>query len=111
MPPPENPHFAFPFVRQSTAHGGKVAVVEQDEQDHVMSCVNVIVRCPVGFRLERPDFGVAQLDYRTVVIPHGVMQMALTELEPRVQITTDVERDWSNLGDAIVTIEVETEMG
>jgi phage baseplate assembly protein W len=70
---PENPHFAFPFQRGQ--------VVEQDTLDHVMGCVELICRCPVGFRIERPDFGIVWHEYRLEVIPQGVMQSALREFE------------------------------
>jgi len=52
---PETPHFAFPFDRDPRT--GKVRVVEQGSPEHVLGNDNVIVRCPMGWREERPEFG------------------------------------------------------
>jgi phage baseplate assembly protein W len=74
----EFPHFAFPFQRG--------AAVEQDSPEHVMGCLLVIAHCPVGFRLERPDFGIPWMEYRTQIDPSSSVQDALLELEPRAEM-------------------------
>jgi phage baseplate assembly protein W len=93
------PHFAFPFARG--------AYVEQDSMEHVVSCENVIVRCPVGFRVERPDYGVPWPDYATQIDGEVVAQ-ALAALEPRSTCTAYTARDW--LADAMATITIELEV-
>jgi phage baseplate assembly protein W len=74
----ENPHFAFPFQRGS--------VLEQDTPEHVLSCLLVIAHCPIGFRLERPDFGIPWMEYRTQIDPSSSVEDALLELEPRAEM-------------------------
>jgi hypothetical protein len=106
QPGVEVPHFRFPFIRV----GGAPPVVEQDVAEHVFGCVELITCCPVGFRLERPDFGVPWHDYRTTVIPAGVMQTAIREFEDRAKIATDVARN-RETGDALITVEVEVASG
>jgi phage baseplate assembly protein W len=69
------PHWTFPFARGS--------YVEQDTTDHVMSCENVIVRCPLGFRDDRPDFGIPFPEFATVPVDPAAVTAALRRLEPR----------------------------
>jgi phage baseplate assembly protein W len=77
----EFPHFAFPFQR------GPDNVVEQDTPEHVLGCLLTIAHCPVGFRLERPDFGIPWMEYRTQIDPSSSVEDALLELEPRADMT------------------------
>ncbi|CAB4197541.1 hypothetical protein UFOVP1313_18 [uncultured Caudovirales phage] len=74
----ETPHFAYPFELAN----GKVSVVEQDTAEHVMACENVIVRCPVGFRVERPEFGWPFPEFRQSVNLEE-LETALQRWEPR----------------------------
>jgi len=74
----ETPHFAYPFE----LNGDSVNVVEQDTAEHVLACENVIVRCPVGFRQERPEFGWEFPEFRQTVDP-AVLEEALRRFEPR----------------------------
>lgn len=83
MPLVETPHFAFPFH----IDGDHVAVEQQNDQAEVMSCVNVIVRCPLGFRAERPDYGWPWPDFRNIPIAQGGLEVALSRLEPRAKYT------------------------
>jgi phage baseplate assembly protein W len=90
------PHFAFPFARG--VH------VEQDSAEHIMSCENVIVRCPVGFRVERPDFGIPWPEYATAV-DENVVLATIRRLEGRSTLSAEQARDL--LGDVTITINVE----
>ena len=100
----DTPHFAYPFERGSN---GKVKIVEQDDPEHVLACENVIVRCPVGFRVERPDFGIPWPDYRQVVDPDE-MAAAMRQFEPRSELTGTEVRNLLDASESNVTIEVET---
>jgi phage baseplate assembly protein W len=79
----EVPHLSFPF----RIDGDHVGVDEQNDQAEVMSCVNVIARCPLGYRAERPDYGWAWPDFRTAPIDPGGLEIALDRLEPRASTT------------------------
>jgi phage baseplate assembly protein W len=84
----ERPHIAFPFGRD--ARTGKVTVVEQDTHEHVNSCCQVIIRCPVGFRWNRPDFGIPYPEFPAVPFDDASVRAAIRTLEPRcsnVEIT------------------------
>lgn len=99
---PDTPHFSYPFER---GPNGRVRVVEQDTAAHELSRANVIVRCPLGFRDERPDFGWAWPEYRNLPLDlapldeafarHGIVARAAdfhVEAQLAVeQVNVDVE--------------------
>jgi phage baseplate assembly protein W len=97
------PHFAFPFQRRVTYRDGgldpnllggdqlppipvygQVAVVEQDDTAHIDACCQVITRCPVGFRIERPEFGWRFPEFRTAPLDTDALVSAIQRFEPRV---------------------------
>lgn len=100
---PRTPHFAFPFKRS----GGLVRTVEQDTEEHVMACENVIVRCPVGFRAERPEFGWPFPEFRTAPLDLSELEAALRRWEPRGQASA---QEWADEADAAVR-EIQVEVG
>jgi phage baseplate assembly protein W len=98
----DRPHFGFPFARGF--------VVEQDTTDHIASCENVIVRCPVGFRDERPDFGIPWPEFATAPISPSEITAALRRLEPRGNAAGE---EYADVADASIrhlsiTVEVES---
>ena len=102
------PHLAFPFhLHRGPSHSypematGSVSVVEQDSPEHVESCENVILRCPVGWRIERPDFGIPWPEYATDVDENAVLA-ALQAQEDRSNLTARQVRDL--VGDIIIEI-------
>lgn len=99
--PVETPHFRFPFA----LNGAHVDVVEQDTPEHVMSCENVVVRCPIGFRTEKPEFGWAFPEFRNAPLDLGELESALRRWEPRGRASA---REWADEASAAVrNIEVE----
>jgi phage baseplate assembly protein W len=102
---PDRPHFAYPFRRGSN---GKVAVVEQDSTEHIMSCETLIVACPQGFRLDRPEFGIPWPEYRNTIDP-GEITAAMREFEPRSRLNAQEVLDLRarGVGERTVNVEVE----
>lgn len=100
----ERPHFAFPFARGN--------VVEQDTPDHVNSCENVIVRCPVGFREERPDFGIPWPEFATAPLDPADITHALRRLEPRGTATGEEYADVvdASIRHLSITVEVASDV-
>src|SRR5687768_199653 len=90
------PHFAHPFGRGAN---GSVNVVEQDTEEHVMACVNVIARCPRGYRLDRPDFGWPFPEFRTAPLNVRDLEEALNLFEPR---STSTGEELADLADSSV---------
>jgi phage baseplate assembly protein W len=102
----EIPHIAFPFSRGTD---GKVAVVEQDTVEHVMSCENVIVRCPLGFRVERPEFGWPFPEFQTAPLDLEALKKALDTFEPRGHADVTQWRDEAEQATQHVQIDVEVQ--
>jgi hypothetical protein len=73
------PHLAFPF-RLAGAH---VAVVEQDDLEHIDACCQTILRCPTSWRVDRPEFGWDFPEFRSYPIDTAPLAQALRRLEPR----------------------------
>lgn len=51
----EVPHFAIPLRRVGAT--GTLAEVEQDSEADVDACIEGIMRTPVGWRVDLPEFG------------------------------------------------------
>lgn len=73
-------HLAFPFARDALT--GKVACDVQDTTEHVMTQVNVVVRYPVGYRPEKPGFGIPWPIGQGVPINGDAIQAAVEEQVP-----------------------------
>lgn len=102
----ERPHFEFPFRRV----GGKVAVVEQDTVEHVHSCQNVIVRCPLGFRDDRPEFGWPFPEFVNVPVDTRALEQALNEFEPRANARAVEWADEADFAVRNISINAEVEI-
>jgi phage baseplate assembly protein W len=78
------PHFAFPFERGAD---GNVKVSEQGTPEQVMDQVEILVRCPVGFRSERPDFGWPWPLFQNAPLDLKALEAAIARFVPRVSIS------------------------
>lgn len=76
------PHFKFPFTFDSAGHA---RVVEQDSDDDVVQCVEVLLSTPVGSRAELPEYGVEDPTFTTTLDLPGIVQ-AIDDWEPRAQV-------------------------
>lgn len=83
MPTPLRPHFAFPFSR--SADGKTINTVEEGSVENIMANVQMIARCPVGYRLERPEFGWAFPDLTMMPIDSQPLLDAINRFEPRAR--------------------------
>lgn len=79
------PHFAFPL---KLSKGGSFAVVEQDSEDDVAQCVQVLLSTPVGSRVELPEYGVDAFEFTTRV-DRAAIASAIEDWEPRADVTLD----------------------
>lgn len=102
---PDIPRIRWPFGR---APNGKLAVVEQDSPEHVASCEWAIIRCPVGFRQERPDFGWRWPTFADFPIDLSGLEEALKRFEPRS--TASVSQRLDDLDPSIVHLTVLSEV-
>lgn len=68
------PHFDYPF---RVGPKSKVCVVEQDTEAHVLTNDNMVIRCPIGFRLERPEYGWPFPEFHPVPLDMAPLEEAL----------------------------------
>ena len=80
------PHFAFPFRRGLNGH---VVVNEQDSDDDVIDCVEVLLRTNIGERLEEPDYGVIDQTFRMGGADVVYLRGVIAEWEERADIRFD----------------------
>lgn len=81
------PHFAMPFRFAA----GRAVVAEQDSLPEILGCVEAILRCPVGHRDERPDFGIADQTFRQAGASLDDLSAALADFEPRAAVELTAE--------------------
>lgn len=84
------PHFAFPF---RFTVGGFVTVPE-DSIDEISQCVEVIVRCPQGERIENLEFGVPDMTFSDDPVADRLELVSnAARWEPRAEILVDEAPD------------------
>lgn len=84
----QTPHFDLPF-RLGGGSGDAVhsaAVVEQDSFEDIANCVEVIVRCPFGFREDNILFGFPELALVTQPVLSEVIRDVVAGQELRAEI-------------------------
>jgi phage baseplate assembly protein W len=94
----EIPHFASPF----RIVAGSVATVEQDSDEDILGCVQVILRTDAGFRDEVPEFGVEELAFNQSDSVESDVIDAVRDWEPRVAASATAEE----IEDMIMSVEV-----
>lgn len=98
----EVPHFDLPFRFEFNSAGElHAAVNEQDSYEDVAACVTSIVRTPLGYREEMPDFGIRDQTFSAGGINTEDIQTAISLWEPRAEVL--IEEDESML-DQFVSI-------
>jgi phage baseplate assembly protein W len=75
------PHFDFPFRRSGS--GRSAVYVEQDSDEEVMDCVEVLLRTPVGSREEIPDYGTPDYVFRQGGVEISDLTGTIEHWEPR----------------------------
>lgn len=73
------PHMAYPFMWSASGHAH---VLEQDYLEEVANCCEVILKCPVGVRIELPEFGTPDQTFRPKADPEVILGV-LSRWEPR----------------------------
>lgn len=83
------PHFSLPFRFEGTT----VAMNEQDTIDEVADCVEAVLRCPIDFRVELPEFGSDPTLFEQAPIPLENVRQAVLLWEPRADADFDEQGD------------------
>jgi phage baseplate assembly protein W len=77
------PHFDYPF--QFNANG-RVQVVEQDSEDDIINCVVALIKTPLGFREDLPDYGVADIIFGDGALDTEQIHTAISMWEERADV-------------------------
>ncbi len=97
------PHLALPL----RVVGDRYVSVQQDTLDEVATAVAAITLFPLGYRTERPDFGVEPMELLPTPLPVLEIEQACEAFEPRASVTvTELPLDPFDPGAARVRVEV-----
>ncbi len=99
----ETPQFALPF--RLDRNGLDFEVVAQDSEDEVRSCVEVLIRTPLGFHDEEPDLGGRPEPFEEGDPDLQEIQSAIALWEPRADPIIEARPDW--LDDLVSNINLE----
>ena len=80
------PHFAIPFQFA----GAQAAVVEQDSVDEIAYCAYTVLTCPLGFRVDLPEFGLPDPTF-TQPVDTELIRETVEEWEPRALVAFSAE--------------------
>lgn len=80
------PHFDYPFRRNSQ---GFAAEVEQDTIQEITNSALAVLKTPLGFRIELPDFGIRELALQENGPSLQEIRSALNTWEPRALYEMD----------------------
>lgn len=82
------PHFTLPF---SYANAGSLGVVattnNQDSDDDISACVEAVMRYAIGFRHEKPSFGIPDQAFVENGPDLDVIRAAILRWETRAGVT------------------------
>lgn len=81
--------------------------MEQDTEEHIMSCEYMIVHCPLGWREEKPEFGWPWPEFATIPLDLSSLEAALRQWEPRSRATAQEYADIAEAAVRDVTVSVE----
>jgi len=73
------PHFSWPF----SLRGSSFAVVEQDSDREIASCIAAVLSYPLGYIADRPEFGVPPQEFLQGGVSTRQMSDAILANEPR----------------------------
>jgi len=98
-------HLALPLRLTAAGH---YAAVEQGSLDELRVCAMAVVRYPLGFRDDRPEYGVPDPELRQQPIDTAAIVAALGRWEPRAAVTVaQAPVDPADDGAAHLTISVD----
>jgi phage baseplate assembly protein W len=73
------PRLDFPV----SYNGANPAQIEQDSQEDILNCVEVVLSTREGERLEVPEFGLPDLTFNLQPLTLSLIETALSRFEPR----------------------------
>lgn len=95
----DTPHLKWPLRFE----GDHMAVVEQDSIEEIEQCVEAIVRYPLGFRDELPEFGLSDQTFLQGGVNVEVVRAVIERWEPRVDLTISSDFDLDTFESLVLT--------
>jgi hypothetical protein len=95
--------FALPF--RMNRLGTEPEVVQQDSDDEIRSCVEVLIRTPVGFHEEAPELGGRPDPFDEGQVDMDEIHSAIAQFEPRADALLSHSTDW--LDDLVQNLNIE----
>lgn len=99
------PHLALPL----RIVGERFVSVQQDTLDELVACVAAITAFPLGYRVERPDFGVEPMEFDARPLPTVDVEQAVEAYEPRATVSV-TEQPYNPLDPGADRLRVEVSM-
>lgn len=85
----DNPHISFPFRLNDSGTGS--VVVEQDSDDEIMDCVQVLLSTELGSREEIPSYGIPDQAFKQGGIDEDQVLLAINRWERRAEVFLDTQ--------------------
>ncbi len=79
------PHFSFPFRRSND--GTRCVVVEQDMDDEILDCLEVLLTTERGERIDLPDYGLPDPLFTQGGANLELIRQVIATWEPRANAT------------------------
>lgn len=98
------PQFALPF---RLGDDDQPLEVEQDSAEEVASCVETLMRTPIGFLEEEPDYGIIDPTFEEGAVDIVELQSAISQWEERADALIDEQPDFLDQLARRVTINVQ----
>jgi phage baseplate assembly protein W len=97
------PHLALPL----RVVGDRYVSVQQDTLDELVTSVAAITLFPLGYRVERPDFGIVPMELDQRPLPVLDVEQAVEAFEPRATVNvTETPYDPADPGAVRVRVAV-----
>lgn len=99
------PHLAFPFRWGPNGHAVEL---EQDSEEEIVNCVQLILACDVESLIDQPDFGITDPTF-TLNPNILLLQHQIESWEPRA--TLDLSNDLDTSDFTIQDIHIQVKAG
>lgn len=99
------PHLALPL----RVVGERYVSVQQDTVDELATAVAAITLFPLGYRIERPDFGIRPMELQSRPLRVLDIEQAVEAFEPRADVTV-TEQPYDSLDPGAARVRVEVSM-
>lgn len=83
------PHFKFPF--SLTPAGDRTQMTEQDTDEEIMDCLQVLLSTVQGERIDLPEYGVQDQTFRQNGVDVGHVLQQIRRFEERADTVLETE--------------------